>query len=106
MVYELTELIVQIFDEFEELQYFGAAVQNDYLDMQLIKFALYIIKNTGEFEHDIRLWNTMLRADNIWANLKDHFEHAHQSLRTRRVKTMRLWLSNMQVCSLHRYYQK
>ena len=31
----------------------------------------------------------MLRADKTWENLKDHFEHAHQSLRTTRGKTMR-----------------
>ena len=56
--------------------------------MQLIKFALQIIKNTGEFEHDIRLWNAMLRADKTSSNIKDHFGHAHQSLRTTRGKTM------------------
>ena len=31
----------------------------------------------------------MLRTDKKWANLKDHFEYAHQSLRTTRGKTMR-----------------
>ena len=89
MVYDLMEPIVTILDKLEELQDFGAAAQNDYLDMQLIKFALHIIKNTGKFEYDIRLWNTMLRVDKTWANLKDHFEHAHQSLRTMRGKMMR-----------------
>ena len=62
---------------------------NDYSDIQLIKFVIQIIKNTGKFEHDIRLWNAMLRADKMWANLKDHFEHAYQSLCTTRGKTMR-----------------
>ena len=57
--------------------------------MQLIKVELQIIKNRGEFEHDIRLWNAMLRADKTWENLKDYFEHAHQSLRTTRGKTMK-----------------
>ena len=89
MVYDLTEPIGQIFDKLEELQDFGSAAQNDYLDMQLIKFALQIIKNTGKFEYGIRLWNSILRADKTWANLKEHFEHAHQSLRTTRGKMMR-----------------
>ena len=31
----------------------------------------------------------MLRADKTWENLKNHFEHAHQSLRTTRGKMMR-----------------
>ena len=31
----------------------------------------------------------MLSVDKTWANLKDHFEHAHQSLRTPRGKMMR-----------------
>ena len=60
MVYNLTEPIVTIFDKLEELTYFGAAPQYDYLDMKIIKFALQIIKNTVKFEHDIRLWNAML----------------------------------------------
>ena len=89
MVYDLTEPIVQIFDELEELQDFGAAAQNYYLDIQLIKFILHIVKNTGKFEYDIRFWNVMLRAYKTWANLKEHFEHAHQSLRTTRGKMMR-----------------
>ena len=55
MFYHLTEPIVQIFDELEELQYLGSASQNDYSDMQLITFTLQIIKNTGEIEHDIKL---------------------------------------------------
>ena len=89
MIYDLTEPIAQISDELEELQDFGTVAHNDYLDMQLIKLALHIIKNTGEFEHNIRLWNAMLRVAKTWANLKDHFEHTHQSLRTTRGKTMR-----------------
>ena len=89
MVYDLTEPIAQIFDKLEILRSSGAVTHNDYSDMQLIKFTLQIIKNTDEFEHDIRLWNTMLRADKTWVNLKNHFEHAHQSLRTTRGKTMR-----------------
>ena len=66
MVYDLTEPIVHIFDELEELQDFGAAVQNYYSDMQLINFALHIIKNAGKFEHGIRLCNVMLRVDKTW----------------------------------------
>ena len=53
MVYDLIESIVQIFDELEEIQDFGEATQNDDSDMQSIKFALQIIKNTGKFEHDM-----------------------------------------------------
>ena len=52
-----------IYDKLEELQDFGAVAQNDFSDMQLSKLSLQIIKNTGEFEHDIRLWNTMLILD-------------------------------------------
>ena len=89
MVYDITEQIGQIFDELEKLQDFGVAAQNDYSHIQLIKFALQIIKNTGEFENEIRLWNIILREDKTWENLKDYFEHAHQSLRITTGKTMR-----------------
>ena len=89
MAYGLTEPILTIFDESEELQDLGAVAQNYYSDMQFIKVALQIINNTGEFEKDIRLWNAMLRADKTLTNLKDHFEHAHQSLRSMRGKLMR-----------------
>ena len=89
MVYDLAKSIVNFFDELEELQDFGAAAQNDYSDIQLIKFSLQIIEITGELEHDIRWRNIMLREDKMWTNLKDNFEYAHQSLRTTRGKTLR-----------------
>ena len=88
-VYGLMEPIVKNFDELEELQYFGTAAQNDYIDVQLIKFVLQIIKNTGKLKHDTNFWNIMLQADKIWANLKDYVEHTHQRLRTTRGNTTR-----------------
>ena len=35
------------------------------------------------------MWNTILRENKTWANLKDYFQHARQSLRITRGNTMR-----------------
>ena len=46
MVYVLTEPIITIINELEDLQDFWGAAQNDYSDTQLINIAIQIIRNT------------------------------------------------------------
>ena len=45
--YELVDPIVNIFNEIEYLRDLGVVADNEYSDQQLVKFGLYIIKNTG-----------------------------------------------------------
>ena len=74
--YELDDPIVTFFNEIEDLQNFGIAANNEYYEEQFVKFGIHIIKNIGEFEHDLRIWHGMTRAKKTWNNSKAHFEAA------------------------------
>ena len=86
--YELADPIVNIFNEIEDLRDLGVAADNEYSEQQLVKFGLHIIKNTGEFEHAIRIWYGLSRAARTRDNLKTHFEATHRILKIIQGKTM------------------
>ena len=89
MTYDIMDPITNIFNEIEDLAELAEATDNEYSDMQSVKFGLEIIKNTGNFEHDLRLWVGKAQADKTWVNFKAYFEEAHHTLKATRGKTMK-----------------
>ena len=79
---------MNIFNEIEDLRDLGVAADNEYSKQQLFKFGLKIIKNTGEFEHDLRIWHCLVKVASAWDNFKTYFEVVHRILKTTRGKTM------------------
>ena len=53
MPYDIMDPIVNIFNEIEDLAELAEATDNEYSDIQQVKFGLEIIKNNGNFEHDL-----------------------------------------------------
>ena len=59
--YELINPILTIFNSIKDLRDLGIAVNNQYLEQQLVKYRVKIVKNTDKFEHDLRVWHRMTR---------------------------------------------
>ena len=76
------------FDEIEDLRDLAVAVDNEYSRQQLVKFRIHIIKNTWEFEYELRIWYGLARSERTWDDFKTYFEAAHIILKTTRGKTM------------------
>ena len=87
--YDISDPIVEIFNEIEDLEEFGIAVNDPYTPQQLIKFGLQLVKDTGDMEKGQEEWHERPRIDKNWVNFKDHFERAHRILRKTRGKTMK-----------------
>ena len=84
----MVDLIVNIFNEIEDLKDLGVAADNKYSEQQLVKFGLHIIKSTGEFEDNLIIWHRLARVARTWDDFKTHFEAAHIIFKTTRGNTM------------------
>ena len=56
--------------------------------MQLVEFALHIIRNTHDFEKALGEWNSKCNTEKTWNNLKTHFTNAQDKLKAIRGPTM------------------
>ena len=81
MEYNLSELLVTIFNEIEALAGLGVAANNAFSDMQQVQIGLRIIKNTNDFEKGIQTWYERPVAEHTWQNFKTHFDTARELLR-------------------------
>jgi hypothetical protein len=87
--YDISDPIVEIFNQIEDLEEFGIAANDPYTPQQLIKFGLQLVKDTGDMEKGQEEWHERPRIEKNWVNFKDHFERAHRILRKTRGKTMK-----------------
>ena len=61
---------------------------NYYLEAQLIKLGLYVIKNNDDFGTGVRKWFDRPRADRTWPTFKTNIRDARRSLQSIRGMTM------------------
>ena len=81
MEYSITDPLVVVFNEIEELARLGTAAHIPYSNMQLLQIGLRIIKNTNDFEDGINKWYNRPAAEHTWENFKTHFENARELLK-------------------------
>ena len=81
LIYDISEPLVTLFNEIEELARLATAASNPYSDMQQVQIGLRVIKNTHDFEAGIREWYARPPIEHTWANLKTHFDTARALLR-------------------------
>ena len=88
MEYSLSDPLIVMFNEIEELERLGIAATNPYREMQLVQIGLKIIKNTNDFEDAINKWYSRPAAEHTWNNFKNHFEDARELLKKVRGENM------------------
>ena len=86
--YNVTEPIITIFNEIEELSRVADAANNPFSEMQKVQIGLKVIKNTNDFETAIEKWYGRPAVEHTWANFKTHFDEARTLLREIRGPTM------------------
>ena len=79
--YNVSEPLVTVYNDIEELARIAVAADNPYSDKQQVQLGLKIIKNTQDFEAGIREWYARPANDHTWVNFKLHFDNAHALLR-------------------------
>ena len=89
MDYNITEPLVVIYNEIDELARLGTAAGNPYSDMQQVQLGLRIIKNSNDFENGIEQWYERPVVEHTWDNFKTHFEEAREKLKKIRGSDMR-----------------
>ena len=88
MEYSLSDPLIVMFNEIEELERLGIAATNPYREMQLVQIGLKIIKNTNDIEDAINKWYSRPAAEHTWNNFKNHFEDARELLKKVRGENM------------------
>ena len=89
MEYSITDPLVVIYNEIEELARLANAANNPFSDMQQVQIGLRIIKNTNDFEQGIEKWYARPVGEHTWTNFKTHFEEAREMIKKVRGADMR-----------------
>ena len=87
-VFDITQPLVLLYNEVEDLQELATAAQNPYTDTQLVNLGIRLIKNMADFEKGLTDWYARPAATNTWVNFKTHFEDAYEALSLVRGETM------------------
>ena len=88
-VFDITEPLVVLYNEIEDLHSLSIAAQNEFTETQLVNLGIQLIKNFNDFERGLDDWMACPRIDKTWVNFKTHFEAAHERLCDLRGPTMR-----------------
>ena len=72
--------IIILFDEIEDFRVLAQAAGVPRTSAQLLDMVLKILKGCGCFTPAVITWNNITAAEKTWANLKEHFDQAHQNL--------------------------
>ena len=79
-IFDISEPLVVMFNEIEELKALSIAANNEYTERQLVNIGIQLIKNTNDFERGLENWIIRPAVDKTWVNFKAHFETAHANL--------------------------
>lgn len=69
-VFDISEPIVALFDEVEDLQELSIAAENELTERQLVQIGVQLIKNTNNFERGLETWLSQPIATRTWINFK------------------------------------
>ena len=78
-VFEITDPMIVMYNEVDDLIELGIAAQNPYTDAQIVKLGIKLIKNMHDFEKGLEDWYA-LPGTPTWDIFKTHFETAHTNL--------------------------
>ena len=78
-VFNISQPIIALFDEFEDLKELSIAAENELTERQLIKIGEQLIKITNDFGHGLEAWFFQNIALRIWINFKTHFTDAQKN---------------------------
>ena len=87
--FDISQPLIFMFNEVEELQELATASGNPFTPRQLIEIGIQMIKNFNDFEKGFETWFDLTTAAQTWPRFKTHFETARASLRKMRGITMR-----------------
>ena len=79
-VFEITEPLIILYNEVEDLQALAVAATIPYLDAQIINLGIKLIKNMNNFDKSLTSWYNLPIADRTWIRFKSHFTLAQSSL--------------------------
>ena len=79
-IFDISEPLVVMFNDIEELKALSIAADNEYTERQLVNIGIQLIKNTNDFERGLESWIIRPAVDKTWVNFKAHFETAHENL--------------------------
>ena len=76
----LTDPIILLFNEVEELQEMATAAQAPLTNQQIMNLGLKLIKNTADFEKALANWYATPTNCQTWVNFKTHFTATQEQL--------------------------
>ena len=88
-VFDITEPLIGMYNEVEDLQRLATASFAPYTDRQLVNLGIRLIKNMHDFEKGLDTWYSLPRDSQTWVTFKTHFETAYTALLRLRGPTMR-----------------
>lgn len=80
-VFDISEPLIAMYNEVEELKSLSIAASNEYTERQLVNLGIKLIKNMGEFEIALGTWLSMPVAARTWLAFKTHFDEAQELLK-------------------------
>lgn len=90
-VYSLQDpLLVNLYNQVEDLQKLGDTAQMPYTEFQIINFGVQLICKTHNFQDGLKQWfgKDTSRDDKTWENFKLHFEDEYDKLKQVRGATI------------------
>lgn len=88
-IFNISDPLVVLFNEIEELKALSIAADNEYTEKQLVSIGIHLIKNMNDFERGLETWIVRPPPEKTWVNFKTHFENAHALLRKLRGPLMK-----------------
>ena len=92
-IFDIASPLVVSYNEVEDLRALSIAAQNEYIERQLVKIGVQLIKNMNDFERALENWISSTRAYHTRVNFKLHSETAHEVLRRMRGPTLKIQYS-------------
>ena len=88
-IFDISEPLVAMYDEIEELKALSIAAESEYTEPQLVNLGVQLIKNMNDYERGLETWLSQPAAARTWLAFKTHFTEAQEQLRRIRGPTMR-----------------
>ena len=99
-LFDITQPIIVMYNEIQDLQDLAIAATNAYSDKQLVAIGIQLIKNMNDFEKGLTDWYARPSVDHTFINFKTHFEQAYLSLRKCRGISMKNTMFHQQANSV------
>ena len=79
-VFEITEPLVILFNEMDNLQELATAARLPFTDAQFVNLGIRLIKNMNDFDKGLTEWFDLPTVKKTYIKFKDHFMNVQSSL--------------------------